>query len=134
MTQKDAMDGGTDPLYVDPDLFDGGGAREHSPSTMRKIAQELRTAVSALEGTGSAGGQATGSVKALHDHCQLTEAQIGTWHDASAFASTVGKNSGAQKFADVYAAYIQALKDVIDAIEANAANHAAADVASEGGK
>ncbi|MEV0148079.1 MULTISPECIES: hypothetical protein [unclassified Nonomuraea] len=133
MTQKDAMDGGTDPLYVDPDLFDGG-EREHSPSTMRTIAQELRTAVSALEGPGSAEGYTTGSVKAIFDHCQLTEAQIGTWHDASAFAQTVGKSSGAQKFADVYSQYIQALKDIIAAIEANAANHAAADVATEGGK
>ncbi|NUW40962.1 hypothetical protein [Nonomuraea rhodomycinica] len=134
MTQKDAMDGGTDPLYVDPDLFDGGGAREHSPSAMRKIAEELRTAISALEGSGSAEGYTTGSVNAILDHCQLTEAQIGTWHDASAFASTVGKNSGAQKFADVYKQYIQALKDVATAIEANAANHGAADVATEGGK
>ncbi|MBT2224520.1 hypothetical protein [Nonomuraea sp. NEAU-A123] len=132
MTQKDAMEGGQDPLYVDPDLFDAGAGREHSPTAMRAIADELKSYLGGMQGPGSAEGYTSGSVNGILDHCQLSEAQIGTWHDASAFSSTVGSNSGGKKFAQVYKEFIDAYKDVIAAVEASAANHSAGDQANEG--
>ncbi|MFD1542264.1 hypothetical protein [Nonomuraea guangzhouensis] len=132
MTQKDAMEGDQDPLYIDPDLFDSGPGREHSPTQMRAIAEELKSYLGGMTGPGSAEGYTNGSVNGILDHCQLSEAQIGTWHDASAFSRTVGANSGGKKFAQVYQEFIDAYKDVIAAVEASAANHSAGDKANEG--
>jgi hypothetical protein len=131
MTQKDAMEG-QDPLHVDPELFDSGSGREHSPSTMRSIAEELKSYLGGMTGPGSDEGYTSGSVNGILDHCQLSEAQIGTWHDASAFSRTVGSNSGGKKFAQVYNEFIDAYKQVIAAVEASAKNHKDGDEANEG--
>jgi hypothetical protein len=132
MTQKDAMEGEQDPLHIDPELFDSGPGREHSPSTMRSIAEELKSYLGGMEGPGSAEGYTNGSVNGILDHCQLSESQIGTWHDASAFSMTVGANSGGKKFAQVYREFVEAYTAVVDAVEASARNHKDGDDASEG--
>ncbi|WP_219467208.1 hypothetical protein [Nonomuraea rhizosphaerae] len=132
MTRKDAMEGEPDPLQVDPDLFNEGPGREHSPSTMRSIADELKSYLGALTGPGADEGFTSGSVNGILDHCQLSETQFGTWDDASAFGRSAGSNSGGKKFAQVYGEFINAYKLVIAAVEESAKNHKDGDEASEG--
>lgn len=137
MTSKDAMEGGPDPLAVDAGLFepDEGQVRDHTPSSMRTIAKELRDSLDALVGPGStSGGKGTGSVNGLLDRCRLSPADIGQWEDAAAFAQTVGESSAGRKFVEVYREFVEAYQAVADAIEASAANHAEADRATEGGR
>lgn len=123
MTSKDATDGGQDPLWVDPNLFDGG-ARENSPYAMRAIAGELRDNLDYLQGKGS---QPNGDIEG-----GLSSAQIGQWNDAMALASTVGSHNAGAKFADVYRKFIDAYQKVVEAVEASADNHDRARRENEG--
>ncbi|MGW0801880.1 hypothetical protein [Nonomuraea sp. NPDC002799] len=129
MTHKDAMDGGYDPLRIDPHLFDDGTGRENSPSQMRAIATELRINLDAMLGHSE---RPNGNVKQISTEGGLTAAQIGQWNDALALASTVGSHNAGKKFADVYTKFIEAYQSVVEAIEASAANHDKSRRASEG--
>lgn len=134
MTQKDALYGEPDPLWVDPTLFDGGGggsAREHSPAQMRAIATELRVGLDAMLGRGT---RPDGNIHQLtpSDGYGLSTAQIGVWNDAAALASTVGSDNAGRKFAEVYQRFIDAYQKVVEAVEVSAANHDKARRANEG--
>ncbi|HEX4814462.1 MAG TPA: hypothetical protein VFV66_17100 [Nonomuraea sp.] len=126
MTQKDAMDGGTDPLSPDGSLFD---ARENSPFSMRVIAQELRASLDAMLGQGE---RPNGNINQLSVGNELSAAQIGQWDDALALASAVGSSNAGRKFADVYQKFIEAYQDVVEAVEASADNHDRARRENEG--
>ncbi|GAA4518912.1 MULTISPECIES: hypothetical protein [Nonomuraea] len=120
-------------LPVDPNLFD---ARENSPASMRVIAQELRASLEAMLGNGerpngNVNQIATGD-RPADEEIPLTTSQIGQWNDASALAATVGSQNAGQKFAEVYQKFIDAYRDVVEAVEASAANHDGARQANEG--
>ncbi|QYC38719.1 hypothetical protein Nocox_05460 [Nonomuraea coxensis DSM 45129] len=121
MTQKDAMEGGPDPLAPDKSLFEGddGDARENSPQAIRNIAKELRTAYEAMLGKG---GRPNGNINQLGTDNELGAAQIGQWPDALALADTVGSHNAGVKFAEVYQKFIDAYKNVIEAVELSAEN------------
>ncbi|TMR96079.1 hypothetical protein [Nonomuraea basaltis] len=125
MTQKDAMDGGTDPLSVDHNLFD---ARENSPSSMRVVAQELRGSLDGLLGKG---GQPNGDIAQISG-CGLSGNQIGMWDDALALATTVGSSNAGVKFAEVYQNFVDAYQKVVEAVEASADSHDRARRENEG--
>jgi hypothetical protein len=125
MTSKDAMEGGSDPLWVDPNLFE---AREHSPYAMRAIAQQLRDNLDALLGSG---GHPNGDIKDLSAE-GLSTSQLGEWHDARALAATVGSQNAGTKFAEVYQKFIDAYEKVVEAVEASAKNHDQARRENEG--
>ncbi|NRQ39078.1 hypothetical protein HII36_45740 [Nonomuraea sp. NN258] len=131
MTSRDAIDGGADPLRVDTELFDEGPERYHSPTSIKAIATELRITLDALEGKGTRLG---GNVNAIMDGNQLSSAQIGAWDDAVALSASVGSANAGRKFVEVYQKFIDAYRDVVEAVEASAASHAEAAKANEGGK
>ncbi|MFG3435866.1 hypothetical protein ACGF0J_01360 [Nonomuraea sp. NPDC047897] len=133
MTQKDVLEGGQDPLRLDPDWpgLDAGATLHYEVGKMRSVARELRRAFSGEDG----GGQGLDQHKQrLLDECQLSEAHIGTWHDASAFTKTVGANSAGTKFVQAYADFAEAFDRVIKAIEANADIYARTNQHNEGGR
>ncbi|MED7927439.1 hypothetical protein SMD20_24490 [Nonomuraea sp. LP-02] len=120
MTQKDAMEGGPDPLAVDKSLFDGDGdTRENSPQAIRAVAQELRIAFDAMLGNG---GRPNGNINQMSTGNELGAAQIGQWNDALALADTVGSNNAGAKFAEVYQKFIDAYQSVVEAVELSAEN------------
>ncbi|MEW9546975.1 hypothetical protein [Nonomuraea sp. NPDC050783] len=118
MTQKDAMEGGPDPLSADAHLFDGE-ARENSPQAIRAVAQELRAGLDAMLGNGE---RPNGNINQLSKGGELSAAQIGEWNDALALAATVGSSNAGAKFAEVYQKFIDAYKSVVEAVEASAEN------------
>ncbi|MFG1618842.1 hypothetical protein [Nonomuraea wenchangensis] len=120
MTQKDAMEGGPDPLAVDKHLFDGDGdARENSPKAIRAVAQELRISFEAMLGNG---GRPNGNINQMSTGNELGAAQIGQWNDALALAATVGSSNAGAKFAEVYQKFIDAYQSVVEAVELSAEN------------
>ena len=127
MTSRDATDGGTDPLSVDPNLF--GDGRENSPVGIRAIAQELRINLDAMLGGGE---RPNGNVNQISTDGELSASQIGQWDDAQALASTVGSSNAGRKFAEVYQKFIEAYQSVVEAVEASADNHDRARRANEG--
>ncbi|MCK2221292.1 hypothetical protein MF672_046940 [Actinomadura sp. ATCC 31491] len=118
MTQKDAMEGGPDPLAVDGHLFDGD-ARENSPQAIRAVAQELRIGYEAMLGHSE---RPNGNIDQLSKGGELSAAQIGQWNDALALAATVGSHNAGAKFAEVYQKFIDAYRDVVEAVETSAEN------------
>jgi hypothetical protein len=130
MTSRDVMEAG-DSLHPDPNWpgLDGSlDVSEFDPTTMRSIANHMRTCIPGMDGPGTP----EGSLASIRDHCQLTEAQLGQWNTARAFSQTVGAPSGGKKFEKVYQEFVEAYKNVIAAIEASAdnldkANHASGD-------
>ncbi|WP_162794996.1 hypothetical protein [Nonomuraea lactucae] len=133
MTQKDAMEGGPDPLHIDPDWpgLDGGVPLQYSVGKMRAIARELASAFTGSDGTAQGLDQ---HKERLKDECQLSEAQIGQWQDARAFTKTVGANSAGAKFSQAYTDFVDAFDKVIKAIEANADVYARTNQKNEGGR
>ncbi|MEO3873650.1 hypothetical protein ABGB18_32980 [Nonomuraea sp. B12E4] len=117
-----------DPLQVNPYLFDDDG-REHSPSTMRAIAVEMRSGLDAMLGRGE---RPNGNINQISTGSELSTAQIGQWSDAQALALTIGSSNAGRKFADVYQRFIEAFESVVEAIEANADNHDRARRENEG--
>jgi hypothetical protein len=111
-------------MDVDQNLFD---ARENSPASMRVIAEELR---SQLDGLLGGGGKPNSDAIS---GCGLSGAEIGTWNDAMIFAGTVGSSAAGTKFAEVYTKFVNAYKDVVEAIETSADNHDRARRTNEGG-
>jgi hypothetical protein len=128
MTSRDAMDGGTDPLAVDPHLFEGGD-RENSPTGIRGVARELRSSLDAMLGGGE---RPNGNINQISTGGEFSSAQIGQWEDALALASTVGSNNAGRKFAEVYQKFIEAYQGVVEAVEASADNHDRARRTNEG--
>ncbi|SDH82056.1 hypothetical protein [Nonomuraea jiangxiensis] len=110
-------------IHVDPHLFD---ARENSPSSMRAIANELRSSLNGMLGDGRRpnSDEITG--------CGLSGSQIGQWDDAVRFSSQVGSSNAGRKFAEVYGRFVQAYQEVCEAIEASADNLDRARRANEG--
>ncbi|MEV0591865.1 hypothetical protein [Nonomuraea cavernae] len=124
MTQKDAIEGGEDPLVLDPKWpgLDGGEPVQYSVSQMRAVAREL----AAVKGLDKQAGQ-------LQSDTQLSEAQVGQWNDAQAFTKTIGENSAGTKFLQAYTDFINAYDRVVMAIEANADVYAGTNIKNEGG-
>ncbi|MDF2709982.1 MAG: hypothetical protein K0R62_5634 [Nonomuraea muscovyensis] len=133
MTQKDVIEGGKDPLDIDPNWpgLDGKATLHYEVGKMRAVARELRSAFSGSDGSGQGLGH---HKQRLLDECQLSEAHIGTWHDASAFTKTVGANSAGTKFSQAYSEFAEAFDKVIKAIEANADIYARTNQHNEGGR
>ncbi|MEU0565514.1 hypothetical protein ABZ297_09000 [Nonomuraea sp. NPDC005983] len=127
---------GPDPLPIITDWpgLDGDVTVEYSVKMMRSIADELKSYTSGFHGPGSWDGYTTGSTKSLADHCQLTEAQIGTWNDAKAYCDTVGANSAGTKFLQVYTEWVEMYDRIVRAIEANADEYARKTADNEGGR
>lgn len=128
MTQRDATDGGHEELPVDPGLFDGEG-RENSPSSIRAIAEELRSSLDAMLGGGE---RPNGNINQITTDCTFSAAQIGQWPDAVALATTVGSSNAGTKFAEVYQKFIEAYQSVVEAVEISADSHDRARGANEG--
>lgn len=126
------MEGGPDPLNIDPDWpgTEGDVPLEYSVGKMRAIAREL---ASAFGGEGAAQGLEHHKQRLLEE-CQLSTAQVGQWPDARAFTQTIGAESAGTKFSKVYSEFVAAYDKVIKAIEMNADVYARTNHKNEGGR
>ncbi|MEV5495080.1 hypothetical protein AB0M50_06730 [Nonomuraea fuscirosea] len=113
-------------MKVDPNLFD---ARENSPSSMRVIAQELKSTYNALNGKSE---RPNGNVHQIHRGGEVSTAQFGQWNDATRLAAVLGSDNAGRKFVEVYEKFIKAFEEVADAVDASAQNHDAARRTNEG--
>ncbi|MEV5889882.1 hypothetical protein [Nonomuraea fuscirosea] len=113
-------------MNVDPKLFD---ARENSPSSMRVIAEELRSTFDALMGKSE---RPNGNVNQIYKGGELSRAEFGQWNDATRLAALLGSDNAGRKFVEVYEKFIEAFEKVADAVEASAANHDKARRENEG--
>ncbi|MFI7698233.1 hypothetical protein [Nonomuraea sp. NPDC049480] len=105
------------------------GARENTPSGMRAVAEELRSAYEAMMGKGE---RPNGNINQIYTDNELSAAQIGKWSDADVLARAVGSSNAGQKFSEVYDKFIKAYEDVVKAVELSADNHDRARGANEG--
>ncbi|MEV4381450.1 hypothetical protein [Streptosporangium sp. NPDC049644] len=117
--------------------LDGKTELEYDTALMRKVAEELELHLGPLKGAAHDEGYTTGSLKSVQVNGGLTERELGSWPQASAFARSVGMvpdpggvaslEQGNAALRYVYQLFVTRYEEAIKAIRANADEYDRAD-------